>query len=162
MPMPVMIDLLLLPVLPIDNAIASRLSTAEPTRPPINPPAAAPPAIVPGAVRPQTPNVPAVHTPVAASQLVGIQRQFGNILLELEKHDHLQAARVERTGRLVTAGDHAKEVTAFANGLRNSIVRLKGMMSDQRIDEAVRADAAETMSRMSRLLVLKEKLSGCN
>jgi hypothetical protein len=88
-----------------------------------------------------------------------VQRQTSNILRELSSHDHLQAARLENTNRLVTGYDHAAEVQHLANGLTTSVMRLKGIISDDRVAAAVRLQAAETLSRTSRLLdTLKEAL----
>jgi RHS repeat-associated protein len=88
----------------------------------------------------------------ATNQLATINRQVGKILQELSKHDHLSAARLERTGRLQTGYNHAKEVSDFANGLRNSSVRLKQIMSNQAVSESVRSEAAQLLSRTSHLL----------
>ncbi len=71
---------------------------------------------------------------------------------ELSKHDHLQAVRLERTGRSQTGFEHSEEVTSFANGLRNSAIRLKSILGDDQVKEEVRKQAAEQLSRVSRLL----------
>jgi hypothetical protein len=77
---------------------------------------------------------------------------MSNIMEELEQSDHFAAARLERTRRLLTRGDHAHELTDFANGLRNSAIRLKQIMSNEQISEEVRVEAQQLLSRTSRLL----------
>ena len=95
----------------------------------------------------------------ASAQIVGFSRQVSNMLAELSHHDHLSAARLERTGRLSTGYQHAQEVADFANGLRNTTVRLKQIMGNDSVDAEVRAQAAQLLSRTSRLLdQLKEAL----
>jgi hypothetical protein len=85
--------------------------------------------------------------------------RLGNIMGELATHDHLQAARLERTGRLVTGYDHAGELQGFANGLRNMTVTLKNFVGDQRLSEGVRQEAVELLKRVSPLLdEIKEAL----
>ena len=88
-----------------------------------------------------------------------MQARLGNIIGELASHDHLQAARLERTGRLATGYDHAGELQGFANGLRNMTVTLKNFMGDQRLGPEIRREATELLKRVSPLLdEIKEAL----
>jgi RHS repeat-associated protein len=92
-------------------------------------------------------------------QLGTMQARLGNIMQELSTHDHLQAARLERTGRLVTGGDHAAELQGFANSLRTMTVTLKNAMSDQRLSDEVRQQATDMLKRVSPMLdQIKEAL----
>ena len=64
----------------------------------------------------------------------------------------MRAARLELTGRLSTGFDHAAELQSFANGLRNSTIRLKAVVGNSEVAEGVRLEAHQLLSRTSRLL----------
>jgi hypothetical protein len=85
------------------------------------------------------------------SELAAVESQFGHITKELKTSNHFQAARMEPTGRLNTGSDHVKELTDFSNGLRNSAVRLKRVLSNPHLDAAARDRAQELLSNVSRL-----------
>lgn len=83
------------------------------------------------------------------AELEEVGAQFDNILTELKTSNHFQAARLERDGRLITGFDHGRELEDFANGLRNSTVRLKKLLGSN--DAAVRAEAQRLLSKISKL-----------
>jgi uncharacterized protein RhaS with RHS repeats len=88
----------------------------------------------------------------AVSTISQIARQRANILRELGRHNHLQAARLERTQRLSTGSDHSDEISHFANGLRESVEKLKSIVGNQNVTNEVKRDAQEMISRTSKLL----------
>jgi Skp family chaperone for outer membrane proteins len=100
----------------------------------------------------------AISTRVA-SQLGAMQTRLSNIMQELSTHDHLQAARLERTGKLATGQDHATELQSFANGLRTITVNLKNIMSNQQVSDELRQHATDMLKRVSPMLdEIKESL----
>ena len=70
---------------------------------------------------------------------------------------HLSTARLENTGRLVTGFDHVQEATDYANGLRNQIRRLNGILGDPNLDAATRRAAEGHLGRASRALDAAER-----
>jgi len=87
-----------------------------------------------------------------ARTLSTIRAQYQNIRAELDEFDHFSTARLENTGRLRTGSDHVNELTDFANGLRSSTTKLKGMLGDSNLSPAMRAEVSEMLSRTSKLL----------
>lgn len=59
-------------------------------------------------------------------------------------------AAVEARG-IATRGDHVHEPKDFANGLRNSTVRLKKMLGSDNLEPAARAKIQELLGNVSRL-----------
>ncbi|MGH7562551.1 MAG: RHS repeat-associated core domain-containing protein [Gemmatimonadales bacterium] len=85
-----------------------------------------------------------------------VSRRVANISGRLDRL-HLSTARLENTGRLVTGFDHVQEVTDYANGLRNQIRRLNGVLGDPNLDAATRRAAEQTLGRASRSLDAAER-----
>lgn len=85
-----------------------------------------------------------------AGELEVIESRLGNITEELAQHDHFAAARLEASGT-ATRGDHIKELQNFANGLRNSAVRLKKMLGSDQLDVAGRERIEGLLSDVSKL-----------
>jgi uncharacterized protein RhaS with RHS repeats len=84
------------------------------------------------------------------SEVDEAEQSLGNILRELESHDHFDAARLEGKG-IETGGDHRYELADFANGLKTSAVRLKKILSQGQLDQQLRARVESLLSRVSKL-----------
>lgn len=104
----------------------------------------------------EVPGIFAAASPEGIAEGLGeIGEQFENISNELKTSNHFQAARMEQTGRLETGADHAHELKDFANGLRNSAVKLKRILSNPKLEAAVRKDAQELLSNVS---ILRDRI----
>lgn len=84
------------------------------------------------------------------SEVEEAESSLGNMLRELESHDHFEAARLEGKG-VQTRGDHRQELTDFANGLRTSAIRLKKILSQGQLDPQLRARVESLLGRVSKL-----------
>lgn len=84
------------------------------------------------------------------SEIDEAESSLGNILRELESHDHFEAAHLEGRG-VQTGGDHRQELTDFANGLKTSAIRLKKVLSQGQLDPELRARVESLLGRVSKL-----------
>jgi RHS repeat-associated protein len=84
-------------------------------------------------------------------EVLSIASKFDNIMKELKSFNHFSTARLEKTGRLITGFQHGKELEYFANGLKNSAIRLKRMLGDARLSAEARVEIQALLSKVSRL-----------
>ena len=61
------------------------------------------------------------------------------------------AAAAQELEGVKTFGNHVKELRDFANGLRNSTIRLKRMIGNDALSAELRAQAAKTLGTASKL-----------
>ena len=85
-----------------------------------------------------------------AGQLGQIEKSLGNIVDELKTHDHFEAAELELSGGK-TFGDHVHELRDFANGLRDSAMKLQRMLGADGLSPEIRERIQATLSTVSNL-----------
>jgi RHS repeat-associated protein len=82
--------------------------------------------------------------------LNAISAQFRNMTTELATHNHFRAARLELRGT-DTGGQHLKELSDMARGLRGSARQLQDMLKAPGLSADLRTLAEKLLSNVSRL-----------